>query len=307
MGVTNFDVIQANAFVGPVSLVPGNKVWYVNNATSGLPVGAKGGSNGNAGDTPQAPFSTLAGALAKCVAGRGDIIYIMPDHAETLTAALTISVNNVQIVGVKVGNKRPTYTINGAVDLFNITGSGVLLSTLKLTIATTDAATALVNVAGANCHLYDLQMIPSSGTENVVDCITLASGATDCRIEKIDIRNTTVAVNSFLSIEAAIARLTVKDFLAFGDTATAGIIDAAAATQLYFDNVNIGTVGTTQPGAILDSNPTGFIKNCNFAGTSTTLANNAALGTGVRMFDVKVLEETDGSKQGANIPAVDAD
>jgi len=68
----------------------------------------------------------------------------------------------------------------------------------------------------------------------------------------------------------------------------------------------VRTVGTTKPAITLDSNPTGLARNCDFSGTSTTLADNAAMGTGMRLFNIRVLEETDGSAQGALIPAVDA-
>src|SRR5690606_32604769 len=119
--------------------------------------------------------------------------------------------------------------------------------------------------------------------------------------------NTTVAVNSFVSIEAAVARFRFFNSFMFGDVATAGIIDAATATQMHWSGVTVGVVGTSKPAATLDSNPTGLIERCNFSGTVTTLASNAALGTGIRLFDVKVLEETGGAAQGALIPAVDSD
>ncbi|CAN8139375.1 hypothetical protein THIOSC15_140006 [uncultured Thiomicrorhabdus sp.] len=73
------------------------------------------------------------------------------------------------------------------------------------------------------------------------------------------------------------------------------------------ENVHVGTVGTTQPAATLGSNPEGMAVNCSFAGTSTTLADNGALGNLMRSFNVRVLEETDNSKQGALIPAVDVE
>ena len=301
MGVSRFDIIEANGFNGPV-LSPGARVFYVNNATSGLPVGAVGGSNGNSGDSPLKPFSTLAYAISQCSSGRGDMIYVMPGHSETVTAPITIDKNNVQIIGAKTGNNRPTFTINGAVDLINVSASGVYMASLKLTIITTDEATALLNVSGANCHFFDLQMIPSTaGSINVVDCITLASGANDCILEKIDIRNTLTAVNSFLSIEAAVARLTVRDCFFFGDCVTAGVIDGAAATQLRLENNTIGTIGTTIPAAILDSNPTGVVDNNRFLGTHTTIASNAQLGNAVRQARSYVLEQTDNSAQATDV------
>lgn len=250
---------------------------------------------------------TIASALDACVASRGDVIHILPGHSETLTAALALDVAGVRLVGYGVGSLKPTITVNGAVDGISVTAANVVLENVHFAAPETDDATAMINVAAAGVTLRNISGIGSKTAKNFVDCITIASGADDLTIEGLDIRNTVVAVNSFISIEAAVARLTLKDVFCFGDVATAGIIDAAAATQMYWDNVNVGVVGSAKPAATLDSNPTGLIKRSNFSGTSTTLATNAALGNAIRLFDVKVLEETNGSAQGALIPAVDTD
>lgn len=285
---------------------PGARVWFVNNSSSGLPVGAIAGSDGNRGDSPREPFSTLSQAITAATAGRGDVIVVMPGHAETLTSATTISKAGLQIVGCKIGNKRPTFTINGAVDLFSLTGANITLQGLECNIVTTDAATAFVNVAAANCTLRDLYMIPSATAVNVVDCITIASGGNDLLIDSCEIHNTTVAVNSFVSIEAAVARLTIQNCYFSGDTATGGIIDGATATQIHFKNVTVRTVGSAQPACTLDSNPTGTIEECVFLGTHTTLATNFNPGNATRLKNNWVLEETDASVQATNIvPALD--
>src|SRR5882762_4151718 len=69
------------------------KVFWLSNNTTGLLVGQRGGSDGNRGDF-NSPFSTLAGALLQCTAGRGDIIMVKPGHAETISSstALTMSI-----------------------------------------------------------------------------------------------------------------------------------------------------------------------------------------------------------------------
>jgi len=271
-------------------------------------VGSVDGNNAFSGRKVANQVATMAQAIRLTTASRGDVILVSPFHTETITATLTPKASTM-IKGLKVGNKRPKLTINGATDLFSLSAANVQLSGLEFAIATTDAATAFVDVSGANCRLSDLYAADCSAAAgvNVVDTITIASGANDLLIEDVSFRNTTTAVNSFLSIEAAIANLTVKNSFFFGDVATAGIIDAATATQLYFDSVRVGVVGTTKPAATLDSNPTGFICNSMFSGTHGTLATNANLGNAVRLFNVWVLEETDGSKQGAQIPAVDVD
>lgn len=93
---------------------PGQTFWVSNATTSVLP-GHIGGSNGNPG-TFAAPFSTLDYAIGRCVAGRGDIIFIKPGHAESITSATTINldVKGVAIVGLGFGTSRPLFTFTTA-------------------------------------------------------------------------------------------------------------------------------------------------------------------------------------------------
>lgn len=252
-------------------------------------------------------FTTIASALSTSVASRGDVILVLPAYTETITSPITLSKAGVSVVGIGQGALVPTITVNAAVDGVTATAASVRFENFAFAAPETDNATAMINVAAAGVTIRDIRGIGSQTAKNFVDCITLASGADDVVIENVSLYNSVVAVNSFLSIEAAIARPTVRRFFAFGDVATAGIIDAATATQIRFEDVDVAVVGTSKPAATLDSNPTGFIKRSNFSGTSTTLATNAALGTGVRLFDVKVLEETGGAAQGALIPAVDVE
>lgn len=90
------------------------QVFWVNNSTV-LNPGAKGASDNNRG-TYLAPFATLAGALAHCVAHRGDIVLVGPGHTETISSAtaLLFNVAGVAIIGLGVGTKRPTFTLDSA-------------------------------------------------------------------------------------------------------------------------------------------------------------------------------------------------
>lgn len=255
--------------------------------------------------------STIANAVSASSGGggasRGDTIYVMPGHAETYTAALTLSVIGISVIGLGNGNLRPTLTGNFAGDCVNITAANVLFENFRFAAPGTDEQTSFINVAAAGVTLRNIRGIGSTTSKNVVDCITIASGADDLTIDDVRIYNSVVAVNSFISIEAAVARLSLTNILCFGDVVTGGLIDAATATQMFMENVRIAVVGTTVPAATLDSNPTGMARNCFFSGTHGTLATNGNLGNAIRSDNVKVLEETDNSKSGAIIPAVDVD
>lgn len=251
--------------------------------------------------------TTIAAALALCTANAGDVVYVLPGHAETLTAALTISVAGVKVIGLGEGPDRPTLTGNGTIDAVTITGANVVFENFHFAAPETDAQTADVNVAAAGVTLRNLTGIGSKTSNNVVDMITVAAGSNDLVIENIRFYNSVVAVNSFLNFEAAISRVLVKNVWFYGDVVAGGIIDAAAVTHLLMEDVRVGVVGTTKPAITLDSNPTGLARNCFFSGTSTTLADNGALGNAMRVDNIKVLEETNNSASAAIIPAVDTD
>lgn len=251
--------------------------------------------------------ASISEALAQVTANRGDVIYVLPGYAETRTTALAINVAGIAIIGLGFGLNKPTITGNGTIDAVNITADNVLFQGFHFPAPETDNQTASINVAGAGVTLKDITGIGSQTAKNVVDMITIASGANDLTMENIRFYNSVVAVNSFINIEAAVARLVLKDVFCFGDVVAGGIIDAATATQIHFDGVRVAVVGTTKAAVVLDSNPTGFVENCRWSGTITTLASNANLGNAVRIFENRVLEETNGSAQGNVIPAVDAD
>lgn len=102
---------------------PGKAVWLYNGPFVS-PQG-RAGADGNDG-TWQSPCATLAGALTKCVAQRGDVIFVKPGHSERLSSAtaLTMSVAGVAVIGLGSGALRPqfildtvaTATINVATD-----------------------------------------------------------------------------------------------------------------------------------------------------------------------------------------------
>ena len=90
--------------------------WYV--CSAGSADGA--GSDSYPGDNPRQPLATVDAAINKCTAGStsysGDVIVILPGHAETIDATtdLVPDVDGVTFIGLGKGDMRPTFSINGA-------------------------------------------------------------------------------------------------------------------------------------------------------------------------------------------------
>lgn len=179
--------VYPNGFANGVSLRgiplaqthPGKAVWLGNGAFL-APQGA-GPSDGNGG-TFQRPCSTLLGALSKCQAGRGDIIFIKPGHYERISSAtaLILSVAGIAIVGLGTANLRPlfvldtaaTATINVAADDISISNcqfkanflNVAALFTLTLASVTAAIAGTLLTVSAVGSGtLYAGQLLTGTG------------------------------------------------------------------------------------------------------------------------------------------------
>jgi hypothetical protein len=88
------------------------------------------------------PDLTIAAAIARCTASKGDIVMVKAGHAETLTASLTLSKAGVAIVGLGMARNRPALT------------------------GTFGAAGDTISVTAANCALYNIRIVSSGATQN---------------------------------------------------------------------------------------------------------------------------------------------
>lgn len=108
-------------------------------------VNSTGGSDSSgSGKSPDAPFATLDYAIGQCTASAGDVIYLMPGHAET-TTAIALDVAGVRIVGLGWGRIRPTITAD-------------------------TTAGSLLTVSAANCEIHNVRLLgAASGNLALLD------------------------------------------------------------------------------------------------------------------------------------------
>lgn len=132
------------------------------------------------GYTPDNPFATLAYAIGRAIGTNGDVIVVMPGHAESVASAAAIALNvaGVRVVGEGVGRARPTFTFTSATGAsFDISAANCSLENLVF-INSIDAQTAVVNVTAANVTIKDCEFVlADSSTQAVVG--VLASAAAD--------------------------------------------------------------------------------------------------------------------------------
>ena len=160
----------------PITVTNPGKVFWVYNGTA-LQGGQRGGSDSNKG-TYDSPFSTIDYAVGQCTANRGDIIFVKPGHAETISSAaiITLDVAGIAIVGLGRGSNRPTLTFSTAntanipVTAANITVSNILHKANFLDIASAYTATGTntpTDFVIDNCEFRD-----GSSILNFIKCVT---------------------------------------------------------------------------------------------------------------------------------------
>lgn len=184
---------------------PGNVFWVDSGA----------GSNGNPG-THVKPFATIDYAIGRCTASNGDIIFVKPGHAETISAAggIACDVAGVAIVGLGKGSLRPTVTLNtAATATITVSAANVTVHNI-LFLANFADIVRIFNVTAADCHIDScefraaavnmnwIDVIDASGADNTADGLTV----TGCRAFDLDAAN-----DSFIEITGDINRLTVQD------------------------------------------------------------------------------------------------
>ena len=163
-------------------LTPG-EVYFVNSVR---------GSNNNDGRDALRPRATWASAYARCRANRGDMVMLLPGHAETYSAAAAMVLN---IAGVTTrafghGANRPTFTLDTAVGAsIDITAannivagvggpdSGIIISAVGV-----DAITAALNVQAASFAFVNNRLILADATNQAVLGILTTAAADRMRL-----------------------------------------------------------------------------------------------------------------------------
>jgi hypothetical protein len=204
----------------PLQVTNPGKVFWVYNGTA-LQTGQRGGSNGNKG-TYDSPFSTIEYAVSQCVANRGDIIFVKPGHAETISSAaiLTLDVAGVAIVGLGVGSNRPTLTFS-------------------------TATTANIPVTAANITVSNILHVANFADIVSAYTVTGTAVATDFTIDSCEFRDTSSVLNFIKTVTGnatanSLSGFTYSNNKVFGLATTAAtqacIMAAANDRQSYLGN-----------------------------------------------------------------------
>ena len=228
-------------------------------------------------------YTTLAAALASCVASRGDTILVAPGHTETVVGAdgiaFTSTAVGATIIGLGRGASRPTITFTTStaaqvvVDQANVTLKNLVF------VCGIDAQVAMISVTAADVTFDGCELRTNSGTIGAV--LGILTAATATRFVWTNGRAVGPATNSGTTTTAQIKHEVGIDYVIsnsyFTGKMTQSILNATTILGGLIDNnrfvVATGTVAITMAAA-----STPFISNNRMNVPSGTAPIVAAAG-----------------------------
>ena len=146
------------------SLTTGN-IWWVDSGST------TGADSAGYGRNPDAPFLTWDYAISSGSANNGDIIYLMPGHAETYTttgAKNVFNVAGIKTIGLGTGADRPTFTFSHTGATQTISANGVWIENV-LFVTGVDSVTTFGTISGDDCTLKDIETRDAANVEVITD------------------------------------------------------------------------------------------------------------------------------------------
>ncbi len=146
--------------IQPMNYTTGS-IFFVDSST--------GTDGAGQGQNPDSPCATIDYAVGLCTASKGDVIYAMPGHAETLTAAagIALDVIGVSVIGLGNGTLCPTLTFGTSTDAdVNVSAANCLIKNIRF-VSNINSLKNFLDLDAGNFTCEDCVFVTSSAKEAV--------------------------------------------------------------------------------------------------------------------------------------------
>lgn len=226
--------------------------------------GSSRAASTNSGLEPLYPFATLAQAVSAAEASRGDIIYLMPGHAETYTGTVTLDKIGITVIGLGTGSTRPTFTSGtNTTAKFNITAASVTLLNLLFVVGI-DSQAIVIDVDAKDSAIVDCEIRGSASAQYLTAIDINGGGANNCdRTRIIGGLHTcaTAGANNSVELGEVADGVVIDGLVVWGDYADAPIHNPTGKvlTNLTVQNCTLTNLQTGDHSLELVSACTGVL------------------------------------------------
>jgi hypothetical protein len=272
MSKTHFPRVGGQQWVNSSyeSPVTTGNVIYVNSVT---------GTSSGPGFSPETAYSTIDAAIGACTANNGDIIVVMPGHAETVTGDIDVDVAGIWIMGTGVGETRPvvTFATNTTakvdVDAANCKISNIVFKN------NIDSQAIVVDVDGAGFVIEDCDFLEGSSKQYLIG-VDLAEDRGVVR--RCNFSSVSAGADSAVKISAAKDRIVIEDNVVYGDFSDACIHNPTGnvATNVVIRNNVLTNLQTGDHAIELVSACTGVISRNVVNSTLAAVATKTSVDPG---------------------------
>lgn len=262
--------VIANAAVTPGS------VFFVHSGT--------GTDAAGYGQNPDAPFATVDYAVGQCTANKNDVIYVMPGHAETLSAAAgwDLDVAGISIIGLGNGSNRPRVTMGTTANVdIDIDAANITVQGIDFVADFADIAAA-IDVNADYFTLRDCRFFEQTD-KNFKICVqdAAAGGSNFITIENCTAFCPDAANTHFVHFSGTGDGHRVVGNVLIGDWGTMAIGGAGVITNCFIANNHICNKATTNDSCInLAATATGIVHSNLCSGGAAQGNGITATGTG---------------------------
>lgn len=182
MGITRFPhgISSMGIQLPSGDAVPTGNIFWVSSAAMGGDNGWSAGVDSASSGTRENPFATIDYAIGKCTANAGDIIYVLPNHTCTVSAAgsVTCDVAGVSIIGLGNRTNRPVIDFTATTSTLLVTAANVTIKNMQFTNSI-DSLVSGVVVSAASCTIDNCAFTSPTATNDALIWILTAAGSTD--------------------------------------------------------------------------------------------------------------------------------
>lgn len=258
--------------------------------------------------------TTLAQGLARVRSGKGDTVFVLPGHAESVTDAtmLTNLVAGTKIIGVGRGSNMPNFLWSATASQWALNKSDVIISGLRLRLDGANGVVKAILITAADCVLTNCDIEVASGAAlKATIAIELGAGSDRTEIVGNIFRGTnTHNLTDGVKIVSAVDQVRITDNeMVFSATAANGLVHftAAATNTKVLRNYMYNTMTSSSACLVYDAVAVDGIAAENYYaillnGTAASTGVTFGAGSLIRSFQAFTSDEP--QKSGALAPAV---